>query len=110
MLEKKLEISRLNDFYGGLLTDHQRELVRLYYDCDISLFELSEQFSVSRQAVRDAIQRGEKLLLRFEETLGLMKKSENIASFAAKGIAAPALDKNKLFTAILDELSEESQG
>ena len=70
----KLFISRYNDFYGCLLTKHQCEMIRLYYDCDISLFEIAEQFGVSRQAVRDTIKRAENLLEDYETKLGLSKK------------------------------------
>ncbi|HRF37016.1 MAG TPA: sigma factor-like helix-turn-helix DNA-binding protein, partial [Clostridia bacterium] len=64
---EKLFISRYNDFYGCLLTEHQCEMIRLYYDCDISLFEIAEQFGISRQAVRDTIKRAEQLLVGYEQ-------------------------------------------
>ena len=72
---EKHSISLLNDYYGVLLTNKQREMLELFYNDDMSLGELAEQFSVSRQAVRDAIQRGEKSLFEYEEKLGLAKKS-----------------------------------
>jgi predicted DNA-binding protein YlxM (UPF0122 family) len=104
MLEKKLRIGRLNDIYGGLLTEHQRELIRLYYDCDISLFELSEQFGISRQAVRDAVSRGEKLLMQFEEELRLAEKTDKIRTLAEEGKAAPGDERHMYFSAITDIL------
>ncbi|MDR3263384.1 MAG: DNA-binding protein [Clostridiales bacterium] len=75
---KNLEIGELNGLYGGILTERQREFLRLYYDCDMSLFEISDLFGVSRQAVRDAIVRGEKELLRIEEALGFLSKRKSI--------------------------------
>lgn len=75
----KLYISRYNDFYGSLLTEHQSEIIRLYYDCDISLFEIAEQFGVSRQAIRDTIKRAEQLLIGYEEKLGLSKRFAEIS-------------------------------
>lgn len=77
---EKLYISRYNDFYGCLLTEHQCEMIKLYYDCDISLFEIAEQFGVSRQAVRDTIKRAEQLLVSYEEKLGLSKKFEQMSN------------------------------
>lgn len=74
----KLYISKYNDFYGCLLTEHQCEMIRLYYDCDISLFEIAEQFGISRQAVRDSIKRAEQALITYEEKLGLCEKISNI--------------------------------
>lgn len=83
-LEDKVDISILNDVYGKLLTTHQREMVRLYYDCDISLFEISEQFGISRQAVRDSLVRAEKSLVSYEEKLGIVKKNKEITNMLNK--------------------------
>lgn len=80
----KLYISRYNDFYGCLLTEHQCEMIRLYYDCDISLFEIAEQFGISRQAVRDSIKRAEQSLVLYEEKLGLCKKFSEMSDLLAK--------------------------
>lgn len=49
-MSKDLNISRLCDVYGALLTDHRREIVRNYYDDDLSLAEIAENFSITRQA------------------------------------------------------------
>lgn len=76
----KLFIARYNDFYGCLLTEHQCEMIRLYYDCDISLFEIAEQFGVSRQAVRDTIKRAENALVEYEEKLHLFAKFSRLSA------------------------------
>ena len=52
-LDKNLYVNRLIDLYGGLLTDHQRNILELYYCCDLSLSEIAEQEEVSRNAVHD---------------------------------------------------------
>lgn len=70
----RFEISTLRVYYGALLTERQNELIRLHYDEDISLGELAELFSVSRQAVLDGIKRGESALRGFEDKLGLAKR------------------------------------
>ncbi len=64
-------ISNLRAYYGGLLTDKQNEMLRLRYDEDMSLSEIAEEFSVSRQAVVDAVKSGEKALSEYESKLGL---------------------------------------
>lgn len=64
-------ISNLRAYYGGLLTDKQNEMLRLRYDEDMSLSEIAEEFSVSRQAVVDAVKSGEKALGEYESKLGL---------------------------------------
>lgn len=75
----RFEIGTLRAYYGALITDKQDELIRLHYDEDISLGELAEMFSVSRQAVLDGIKRGEKSLIEYEEKLGLVARGEKVA-------------------------------
>ncbi|ADG82897.1 putative helix-turn-helix protein YlxM/p13 family protein [Thermincola ferriacetica] len=67
-------ISLLLDFYGPLLTDKQFAYMEMYYNNDLSLGEIAEEHSVSRQAVYDIIKRGEKILEEYENKLGLVKK------------------------------------
>jgi len=64
----------LYDFYGQLLTARQRQLFELYYDHDLSLGEIAEEFKVSRQAVHDLLKRAEKILEEYEAKLGLVTK------------------------------------
>lgn len=73
-LSKDLTITMLHDFYGELLTEKQSRAIDLYYNEDLSLFEIAEPLGVTRQGVRDAIKRGEKQLLELEEKLGLINK------------------------------------
>lgn len=75
---KDYEIAMLLDFYGELLTEKQREAMELYYNEDLSLAEIAEPLSISRQGVRDSIKRGEKQLLELENTLGLLKRFKEI--------------------------------
>ena len=84
MYVKNLEIGRYNSLYGALLTERQREFIRLYYDCDVSLSEISEMSGISRQAVRDAILRGERELIRLEEVLGFREKIDEITELCGK--------------------------
>ncbi|MFI3230346.1 MAG: YlxM family DNA-binding protein [bacterium] len=69
-----LEVTLLYDFYGELLTTKQKEIFELYYFNDYSLSEISSQYNISRQAILDTIRRSEKSILRYENTLGLVKK------------------------------------
>lgn len=73
-LRKSLGVGLLNDYYGRLLTDHQSEIVELYYDLDLSLAEIAERFDISRQAVRDVLVRAEQKLKEYEASLGLAGK------------------------------------
>ena len=74
MYDKIVKIALLLDFYGQLLTDKQMNIVDMYYNYDLSLGEISEQQSISRQGVYDTLKRAEKTLYEYEEKLGLVKR------------------------------------
>lgn len=61
----------LRELYGALLTDRQREMLRWYYDLDLSLGEIAEQAGVSRQAVHDLLRRAVAALEGYEGRLHL---------------------------------------
>lgn len=71
---KNLEIANLLDFYGGALTQKQRDVLELYYNEDLSLSEIAENFGITRQGVRDSIKRGEGVLLELEDKVGFAQK------------------------------------
>ena len=58
------------------MTAKQKLYFELYYQEDLSLSEIAEQFEVSRTAVFDNIKRTEKLLDGYEEKLQLLSKRE----------------------------------
>lgn len=63
---KDLSISSLNDLYGGLLTEKQAHLIKLFYDEDLSLGEIAENEGITRQAAHDAINKGVNALRNYE--------------------------------------------
>ncbi len=50
----------------------------MHYDEDLSLGEIAENEGVSRQAVLDAVRKGEKALMDFEEKLHLCERDKII--------------------------------
>lgn len=68
------QTSLLYDFYGQLLTKRQQEVLELYHGENLSLSEIAEEFSISRQGVHDTLKHGERALQKYEETLGLVEK------------------------------------
>jgi predicted DNA-binding protein YlxM (UPF0122 family) len=74
MLDIIPEISILYDFYGVLLPPKQREIFRLYYEDNLSLGEIAEEYGLTRQGIHETIKRGEKKLRDFEKKLGLIRK------------------------------------
>ena len=69
-----LEMALLLDYYGGMLTDKQRDCFDMRYNQDLSLGEIGELLGVSRQAVNDNLTRTEALLRRMEENIGCVKR------------------------------------
>lgn len=70
-----LEMTLLLDYYGGMLTDKQRDCFDMRYNQDLSLGEIGEALGVSRQAVCDNLTRTEALLRRMEENIGCVRRS-----------------------------------
>lgn len=75
---KDFKISLLLDFYGGILTEKQLDALELYYNEDLSLAEIAQHTKITRQGVRDAIKRGEAILLEMEEKLGFYEKYHDL--------------------------------
>ena len=72
-INKTLEMNRLLDIYGRLLTKQQFEIMSDYYYCDLSLSEISDLRKISRTAVSDAIKTATKKLDGFEKNLGICR-------------------------------------
>ena len=73
-MAKNLEISFLLDFYGDVLTEKQRDVMEQYYNDDLSLAEIADNFGITRQGVRDSIKRGEGILLELEQKVGFAQR------------------------------------
>lgn len=74
MKNQAYRMALLFDFYGDLLTDRQKEFFDLYYNEDLSLAEIGENYGITRQGVRDVIVRGEAYMETVEEKTGLIKR------------------------------------
>jgi len=77
MISKKMLVAELFAFYGELLTAKQKDVLTLYCLDDLSLGEIAEDLSISRQGVHDAVKRATKILEDYETKLGLMDKFNN---------------------------------
>ena len=74
MIEERLRLSDLIDFYGAMLTDKQRRCLEMYLFEDWSYSEIGEEMEISRQAVYDIIHRSSQLLAGYEEKLGFIER------------------------------------
>ena len=73
-MEEKIKISILCGIYGNLLTEKQHQILDDYYNNDLSLSEIAENNQITRQAVKDMINKGKTKLLEYEERLLFMNK------------------------------------
>ena len=76
MFQDIVEASVLFDFYGQLLSERQRQVMELYYEENLSLGEIAEEFNISRQGVYDALKTAQKSLEHYEEKLGRKRDFE----------------------------------
>lgn len=97
---KDMRMGLLLDFYEPLMTEKQSELLRNYYDLDLSLSELAEDTGVSRQAVQFALKKAEKKLLSFEEKLRLRERYE------ASQALIDAFEAGKETAALVEDLKK----
>lgn len=72
--ERKAELSRLESFYGEMLTDKERLAADLYLGEDLSLAEIAAEMSVSRQGAHDTLNRAFQKLAESESKLGLAER------------------------------------
>lgn len=123
-MAKNLEISYLLDFYGDMLTQKQRDVMEQYYNDDLSLSEIAENFGITRQGVRDAIKHGEAALLELEQKVGFAARyrqmSENLsrlehivreAKFANSGSygGMSAIEIEKMLDSMLEVIAAMSE-
>ena len=78
MFEKNLNISLLLDFYGDVLSERQRDILDFYYNDDLSLAEIANNYDISRQGVRSILKKGENILVEMEERLHLAERFTSV--------------------------------
>ncbi|MCR5624098.1 MAG: hypothetical protein K6G11_02530 [Lachnospiraceae bacterium] len=76
ILEKRIYLSILYDFYGPLLKDEYKEIFELYVMEDYGISEIAKLKDKSRQAVFETIKRVSVKLEKYEEKLCLYKRFE----------------------------------
>ena len=99
MMEDIFRRTLLFDFYGDLLTEHQRSMYEAVVLNDTGFSEAAQEAGISRQGVHDMIRRCDRQMEMYEEKLGLMEKflkirklTEEIDSLAAALPKDPAMN------------------
>ncbi len=73
-MDQVLKQSLLYDFYGELLTEHQRSVYEEVVQNDLSYSEAAEMFGVSRQGIHELVKRCNRILEHYESRLHLVER------------------------------------
>ena len=73
-MEEFVEKTYLFDFYGELLTEHQRRIYQEIVFDDYSASEIARDEGISRQSVHDLRKRCDRILEDYESRLHLVEK------------------------------------
>ena len=112
-MEKIVEQGLLYDFYGELLTEHQKNIYEAAVYDDMSLTEIADENGISKQGVHDLIKRCTRSLQDYEDKLHMIRRFEAIRSQAMelKKITEEDTDRehlvseiNRISDRILEEL------
>lgn len=117
-MEKIVKQTLLYDFYGELLTEHQRNVYEDAVYNDMSLSEVAEEYGISRQGVHDLLKRCDRILEGYEEKLHLVEKfadaKEKIMTLVeltkdleVTGVDEPAKDKLQEIRTLSRDLMNE---
>ena len=89
-MEKIVEQGLLYDFYGELLTDHQRKVYEDAVYNDLSLVEIAEEYDISKQGVHDLLKRCTNSLEGYEKRLHMIERTDRIRKqlYELKAVAA----------------------
>ena len=83
-MDRIVEKSLLFDFYGELLTQHQKEVYGEYIQNDLSPTEIAVLRGISRQGAYDLIKRCEKILTDYENRLHLVEHFQKVKKTVAE--------------------------
>ena len=111
-MEKIVEQTLLYDFYGELLTSHQKMIYEEYVFDNFSISEIAKEHDISRQGVHDQLKRFGKLLNDYESTLHLIErfmkikeKVNEISNYSKQVLAADDLEVAKKLVDKIDSIS-----
>ena len=79
-MERIVEQGLLYDFYGELLTEHQKKIYEDVVYNDLSLSESAQENGISRQGVHDMVRRCNHMLTEYENKLHLVERFLKIRS------------------------------
>ena len=113
-LMRKVDLAFLSAFYGGMLTEKQRQVLSLHCEEDLSLGEIAAETGISRQAVHETLCRAASRLSEMEASLGAAERFRRVQDGLAEALSAirskdyPRAEQ--ILTELLSSEQEESNG
>lgn len=111
MKNQAYRMALLFDFYGDVLTDRQKEFYDLYYNEDLSLAEIAENYGITRQGVRDVIVRAEGVMTELEDKTGIIRRfhrmQDQLKSVDGKVDQLLQLNEDRFQDAAVDQLCRD---
>ena len=101
-IEERVQIAILSKYYGKILTERQQDILKMYVDNNLSLSEVSEELSISRQAVKDALDNAMATLKNMEEKLQFISRDSNIKHAIEETQSIDMLTKIQLIALLED--------
>jgi len=77
----RVYLINLYDIYKNLLSDKEKNIFEDYYFEDLSLSEIAQNLSVTRNAIFKTLKTVEEKINNYEEKLNFYNKKENILKF-----------------------------
>ena len=108
-----VEIVLLYDYYGDLLTDRQKECFEMRYYQDLSLGEIGEILSISRQGVHDNLSRAEALLRNMEAKTGCVSRDRACRKAASTILKAAEMllqNEDPVVSTLAQRIAAAAQG
>ncbi len=99
-MEKIVEQGLLYDYYGELLTEHQKKIYEDVVYNNLSLNEIAEDEGISKQGVHDLVKRCDKTLSEYEDKLKLIERGKKAS------VILDELDKMNLPAEVLSKLKD----
>ncbi len=106
-MEKIVEQGLLYDFYGELLTAHQRQVYEDAVYNDLSLVEIAEEYDISKQGVHDLLKRCTNSLEGYEKKLHMIERTDRIRKQLgnmSKAVTDDKLQDDELRAKILEAI------
>ncbi|MCD7817864.1 MAG: DNA-binding protein [Lachnospiraceae bacterium] len=108
-MDEVLRQALLFDFYGELLTEHQRTVYEAVVQNDLSYSEAAEMFGITRQGAHELVKRCGRILEQYESKLHLVERflkiRAKVQQIQALSAHCEEIDK-ETFASQVSELSE----